>query len=177
MVSNNGYYYTHWLLRPFNKQINYIVNFYLLDKVIRYCDYLGLNHYCSASDVANIFVTRRSDLGWPINPQAFYDTIMLLSKRYKNKPIYITENGIADAKDIKRKSFIHDNLVMVHKAIEDGADVRGYLHWSLIDNYEWRFGFKPRFGLVEVNYKTQKRTPRPSAYYYKEICESNSIEI
>ncbi len=177
IVSNNGILYTNKIFKPLERIANYFINFFLLDKVIAKCDYLGVNHYFSISDLKNKKVTSRNDLGWPINPQAFYDTIMLISRRYPDLPIYITENGIADNKDTKREKFIQDNLIMLHKSILDGADVRSYFHWSLIDSFEWKYGFSPRFGLVEIDYKTQERIPRPSAYYYKNICETNSIEI
>ena len=69
----------------------------------------------------------------------------------------MTENGLADAKDSQRARFIIDHLAWLHRAIEDGIDVRGYLHWSLLDNFEWAFGYGPRFGLVEVDYETFER--------------------
>ena len=103
-----------------------------------------------------------------------YHALMDL-KRYQ-VPIYITENGLADAADRYRQWFIKETLPAVHRAIRDGADVRGYLHWSLMDNFEWAYGFWPRFGLVEVDYATQERRPRPSAQYYKKIIEANAID-
>jgi beta-glucosidase len=90
-------------------------------------------------------------------------------------PIYITENGLADAKDKLRKDFIKNHLYWIHRAISEGIDVRGYFHWSLIDNFEWAKGFEPRFGLVEIDYKTLERKPRPSAFYYAEICKENQL--
>jgi beta-glucosidase len=95
-------------------------------------------------------------------------------KKY-HLPIYITENGVADAKDKYRERFIINHLQWVHQAIQEGVDVRGYLYWSLIDNFEWAFGFKPRFGLIEINYKTQKRKIRKSAYAYAKICQENTV--
>ena len=74
--------------------------------------------------------------------------------RKYNLPVYITENGLTDAKDEKRAKFIKDHLFWVHKAISEGTDVRGYFYWSLLDNFEWDKGFWPRFGLVEVDYQT-----------------------
>ncbi|MEX2053295.1 MAG: family 1 glycosylhydrolase, partial [Candidatus Paceibacterota bacterium] len=114
-----------------------------------------------------------SDLGWEIYPKGLYRVLLEL-KKY-NKPIYITENGLADAKDEKRTKFIKDHLYWINRAIQDGIDVRGYLHWSLLDNYEWADGYWPRFGLVEVDYETLERKIRPSAYEYKKIIEANSI--
>jgi beta-glucosidase len=91
------------------------------------------------------------------------------------KPVYITENGLADAGDVKRPWFIVETLKRVHRAIENGVDVRGYLHWSLMDNFEWGEGFWPRFGLVEIDYKTLERKMRPSAYLYRDICLHNGV--
>jgi beta-glucosidase len=116
-----------------------------------------------------------NDLGWEIYPEGIYHIIKDLT-RY-NLPIYVTENGLADANDSRREMFIKEHLQWIHKSIQDGADVRGYFHWSLLDNFEWDKGFWPRFGLVEVDYKTQKRTIRPSALEYAKIAKSNSLEI
>ncbi len=93
-----------------------------------------------------------------------------------HKPIYITENGLAARDDEQRVKFIQSYLKEIYYAIQSGADVKGYFHWSFIDNFEWADGFDPRFGLVEVDYKTQKRTLRPSAKFYKEIIEQNGLK-
>lgn len=92
-----------------------------------------------------------------------------------SKPIYITENGIADRADRLRSRFIVDHLVEVHRAIAAGADVRGYFHWTLVDNFEWSEGWHLRFGLVELDPATQARRPRPSAAVYERICRANAI--
>lgn len=112
-------------------------------------------------------------MGWELLPEAIYHVLIAL-KKYK-KPIYITENGLADINDEKRPWFIVETLKNVHKAIIDGADVRGYLYWSLLDNFEWDKGFWPRFGLIAVNYKTLERRARDSAYIYRDICLANEI--
>jgi len=114
-----------------------------------------------------------TDMGYEIYPQGIYQVIKWL-KEY-NKPIYITENGIAVKDDTIRAMSIVLHLEQVHKAIREGADVQAYYYWSLIDNFEWDSGFSKKFGLVEVDYKTLKRTPRPSSYIYKEIIKSNGI--
>src|SRR5438309_1349262 len=82
-------------------------------------------------------------------------------KKY-NKPIFITENGLADARDSQRAWAITQHTKWIGEAIKEGIDVRGYFHWSLLDNFEWSDGFWPRFGLVEVDYKTMERKIRPS---------------
>jgi len=97
-------------------------------------------------------------------------------KRY-NLPVYVTENGIADAADTKRANFIKEATMWTHKAIEDGVPVKGYFYWSLLDNFEWDKGFEKRFGLVEVEYATMKRTVRPSALVFKEICQGSALFI
>jgi beta-glucosidase len=116
-----------------------------------------------------------TDLGWEIYPEGIYHIL----KDYKkfNLPIFITENGLADAKDEKRAKFIREHLLWVHKAISEGVDVHGYFHWSLLDNFEWDKGFWPRFGLVEIDYETLERKIRPSALEYKKICETNTLKI
>ena len=75
-------------------------------------------------------------------------------------PIYITENGLADAQDSRRPKFIRETLLWVSKAIKESVNVKGYFHWALTDNFEWTSGFGPRFGLIEIDYTTQKRTIR-----------------
>jgi len=114
-----------------------------------------------------------SDMGWELYPEGIYYLLKDL-KRY-NKPIYITENGLADAQDKHRQWFIKESLNSAHKAIQEGVDVRGYFYWSLLDNFEWDKGFWPRFGLVEVDYKTIERKIRQSTLEYAEICRINKI--
>ncbi|TSA44972.1 glycoside hydrolase family 1 protein [bacterium] len=116
-----------------------------------------------------------TDLNWEIYPEGIYHILKDL-KKY-NLPIYVTENGLADARDEKREKFIKNHLHWIHKAIQEGMDVRGYFYWSLLDNFEWDKGFWPRFGLVEINYKTMERKIRPSAYEYAKICKENKITL
>ncbi len=112
-------------------------------------------------------------MGTELYPKGIYHVLKNL-KRYK-KPIYITENGLADASDEKRAKFVKENIFWTHKAMRDGVDVRGYFYWTLLDNFEWDKGFLPRFGLLEVNYKTLERRIRPSAYEYAKICKENTL--
>ena len=115
-----------------------------------------------------------SDIGWELYPEGIYHVLKKLLTY--QKPIYITENGIADAKDKKRTAFIKDHISWMKKAINEGVDVRGYFYWSLLDNFEWDKGFWPRFGLIEVDYKTMDRHIRQSAREYKKIIESSILE-
>jgi beta-glucosidase len=91
------------------------------------------------------------------------------------KPVVITENGISDAADRLRGSYIVSHLEQVQRAIASGVDVRGYMHWSLMDNYEWADGYTQKFGLAAVDFQTFARTPRPSAQLYARIAQTNSL--
>jgi beta-glucosidase len=92
-------------------------------------------------------------------------------------PVYVTENGIRDAEDATRPDYLRAHVAAVHEAIRLGADVRGYFHWSLVDNFEWAEGWTPRFGLHALDPTTQRRTARPSAAVYAGICRSNSVDV
>ena len=105
-----------------------------------------------------------SDMGWLIYPHGIFSVLMDFSDF--NLPIYITENGIAAVDDKKREKFLKSHLTEVYHAIQNNVDVRGYFHWSLLDNFEWDKSFDPKFGLVEVNFKTLERKPKPSYYKY-----------
>ena len=111
-----------------------------------------------------------------IYPRGIYRILKTVYRRTRgNKPLYITENGFSDAADNRRPRAILEHLAMVHRAIREGIPVRGYLHWSLVDNFEWNNGWGVRFGVIEVDQQTQRRIPRPSASMYGEICRANAI--
>ncbi|MEK7184111.1 MAG: glycoside hydrolase family 1 protein [Patescibacteria group bacterium] len=151
-------------------------NHWFLSRIKQHQDFIGLNYYFHnriAFGFGKNQNLKTSDLGWELYPEGIYPVLKDL-QRY-NVPIYITEHGLADAADRQRGWYIVESLRHIHRAIIDGVDVRGYLHWSLIDNFEWDKGFWPRFGLIAVDFKTQRRTIRPSAQLYKAICESNGV--
>jgi beta-glucosidase len=160
--------------------VRYFANERMIKKTLGHLDFIGAHYYVRVPfSFFSIFFRnknyQKNDMSWDIAPEGFYSVLTDL-KKFK-LPIYITENGIPDCKDKKRSSFIKDHLVEVHRAISEGADVRGYLHWSFLDNFEWDKGFWPRFGLVEIDYKTMKRKIRPSAWEYKKICETNTLQL
>ena len=170
------------------KVLDYIKNWRFF-KICKKYDFVGIQYYRANTEKitfknSNIagFISEvddvsdwHSDLNWCLYPKGIY---YLLKKAGKfGKSIYITENGLADADDNQREKFIQEHLYWVHKAIQEGANVRGYFYWSLLDNFEWDKGFWPRFGLVEIDYKTQERKIRPSALEYTKICRSNELEI
>ena len=177
IAKNNIHFGDHgYPWRLLKKIAEYWWNSYFLNKISRQQDFIGLNYYFH-KHIGEIFFGKKephpvSDIGWGIYPKGLYHILKDL-KNYK-KPIYITENGLADAKDQKREQFIKDHVYWMKKAMNHGVDVRGYFHWSLIDNFEWDKGFGPRFGLIEVDYRTMERKIRPSAYAYKNIIKDNS---
>jgi len=145
-------------------------------------DFIGVNYYRSITVGLSGFLwikprgfsdLPKTDVGWEIYPEGLYRVLMELKDR--GLPIYITENGLADARDEKRADYIRDHLEAVWRAIQEGVDVRGYFHWSLLDNFEWARGFGPRFGLVETDYRTMRRKIRPSARVYAEIARRNEL--
>ncbi len=150
----------------------YFWNRRFLWKINAYQDFIGLNFY-----IHGRFGKRdecsKTEMGWDNLPIGIYHVLSEL-KRFK-KPIYITENGISDAADKDRATYIQEHLRYVLQAIHEGLPVRGYFYWSLLDNFEWSFGYTRRFGLVKINFDTLERTIRPSAFVYKKICETNSL--
>ncbi|MFH1395668.1 MAG: glycoside hydrolase family 1 protein [Candidatus Omnitrophota bacterium] len=149
-------------------------------------DFIGLNYYfrqfihykkllgevCSLDHHPNSGNT--TDMGWEIYPKGIYEIVQSFC-RY-NLPIMITENGIATKNDSIRMGYIKSHLSELAKAINEGAPVIGYMHWSLLDNFEWAEGYSKRFGLVHVDYKTQKRTIKDSARYYAQIIKTGEIK-
>lgn len=147
------------------------VDDYFLRKVVRRCDFLGVNYYFSS----RIYGYRvhnpsqgTSDIGWDIAPENIEYAIVRLWDKYK-LPIMITENGIADDSDELRKPWLVKTITGMQNAMQSGAKVIGYMHWSLLDNFEWAYGRWPRFGLAAVDYRSQKRTLRPSAIWLGKV--------
>ncbi len=181
-VAKNNIYFEAYKDRITNlvlkKFIDWWWNFYFLNQIKDEQDFIGLNHYFHSRinyGFNNNENKKISDMSWELYPEAIYYVLKDL-KKY-NKPIYITENGLADALDENRKWFIQESLKNIHKAIQEGVDVRGYLYWSLLDNFEWAHGYDPKFGLYSVDRKTFERKARPSAEVYADICKNNRILI
>lgn len=169
------------------KLLDYIKNWRFLETCKKY-DFIGIQYYRANSveikfsknniwgpikeedDISNW----RSDMDWCVYPEGIY---YLLKKTAKfGKDIYISENGIAANDDVMREKFLKENIYYIQKAMQEGVPIKGYFHWSLLDNFEWDKGFWPRFGLIEIDYKTLERKPRKSFYVYKEIIENNGIK-
>lgn len=128
---------------------------------------------------------QRTDMGWPITPTGLRDLLVSIGHEYPTAPpMLVTENGAAyddppgpdgSIDDARRISYLEQHLLAVSDAIGDGADVRGYLVWSLLDNFEWAEGYAKRFGIVHVDFGTLRRTPRLSARWYRNVIARNSV--
>lgn len=161
---------------PFNKIKALISNQLWSHRFMRrtkgHFDSIGLNYYFY-TQYGDKRTWRKTDMDWNFAPERIYDALMML-KRY-NKPVYVSEAGVADALDNGRAEYITRQVEGTYQAIQDGVDVRSHIYWSLLDNYEWALGFEKRFGLIEIDYKTLERKIRPSAYVYKKIIENNGV--
>ncbi|MFF9851262.1 GH1 family beta-glucosidase [Streptomyces litmocidini] len=120
----------------------------------------------------------RTAMDWPVDADGLHELLVRLRDELPGVPLVITENGAAyddyadpsgNVKDPERVAYLHAHLAAVHRALADGADVRGYFLWSLLDNFEWAYGYSKRFGIVHVDFATQRRTPKDSARWYAEV--------
>jgi len=160
-----------------------------LARICRPVDWFGLNHYSpiyAKADAGNPLGAGfgdvpagvpRTSMGWPVEPHAFRDTLLDIHRRYR-LPIYVLENGTAtddkidpsgEVTDPRRIDFLQAYTAAMFEAIAAGADVRGYFIWSLLDNFEWGSGYGPRFGIVYVDYPTQRRIPKASFHWYARL--------
>jgi beta-glucosidase len=158
-------------------------------------DFYGLNIYSCGrvragkngrpETVPNPPGTPTTSFRWPITPECLYWGSKLVNERYR-LPIVITENGMSNLDWVMSDGKVHDpqridytrrHLIELHRAIADGVDVRGYFHWSIMDNFEWAEGYRERFGLVHVDYATLERTPKESAYWYRDVIRSNGRSL
>ena len=167
-----------------------------LDRIRRPVDWFGLNHYSPVYARADAKAplefawadappgVRRSPIGWQEDPDAFRDTLVDVHRRYR-LPIYVTENGAGaiekpneagEVIDRERVAFLRSYGAALREAVAAGADVRGYFVWSLLDNFEWGAGYDNRFGLVYVDFATQRRVPKASAHWYARMIRAEAME-
>jgi beta-glucosidase len=165
--------------RTMTSLIDRVFNWRFIDKVQNHQDFLGVNYYTrqwisARRGLMPIMAkpgAQVTQMGWEIFPEGLYHMLQHL-KLYR-KPILITENGIATDDDGDRQHYLIAHLEQIAKAQREAVDIRGYFHWSALDNFEWAEGYRPRFGLIDVNYETLERTPRPSAELYRKIIAMN----
>ncbi len=151
-------------------------------------DFIGVNYYTrSLVDVRGLSLKhflldigtdtknalKKNSLGWDIYPDGLYQLLLKL-KKY-NLPVIITENGVCTGDDKARWDFIAEHLKSVYRAIQEGVKITGYLYWSLTDNFEWDKGFSPRFGLMNIDYKTYARGIRDSAKKFSDVCKTGIL--
>ncbi|TLS36010.1 GH1 family beta-glucosidase [Pseudalkalibacillus caeni] len=166
-----------------------------METIAAKCDFFGINYYSRGLvefSAANDFMTKgahsdyeKTAMGWDIAPEEFKDLIRRLRAEYTDLPIFITENGAAyddvlqDGKvhDQARINYVDKHLQAVSDLNEEGMNIRGYYLWSLMDNFEWSFGYDKRFGIVYVDYETQKRTLKDSALWYTEVVKNRGTVL
>ena len=164
--------------------MRYSWNWWFLNRIRKYQDFVGFNYYFTDYYQFNHpkhwrhegLIARKNpeepknDLGWYMEPEGLHPLLVRVWAHYK-KPIMVTENGLTDQDDEQRQWWLEETIVALERALSEDVDVIGYQHWSLLDNFEWAYGWWPKFGLVEVDRKTMKRKVRPSAKYLAERIE------
>ena len=162
-------------------------------------DFLGVNYYTrgvtrdkpSARPVRSCSVKQKrrtyTETGWEVFPRGLTDTLVLVRERYGGIPLYVTENGAAFydpptaeggvLDDPLRVAYLREHLRAAQAALEQGIDLRGYFAWSLLDNFEWNHGYSKRFGIVHVDYETQRRTLKSSARFYAEVIRTRGAAL
>jgi beta-glucosidase len=161
-------------------------------------DWLGVNYYSrnvvrhqptawpTAAERVRQERSRHTEMDWEVCPAGLEETLRWVAGRYGDVPLYVTENGAAfhdpppldgAVDDPLRTAFLRDHLRALARALAAGVDVRGYFVWSLLDNLEWSQGFSKRFGIVHVDFATQKRTPKASARFYAEVVRTGGAGI
>jgi len=161
-------------------------------------DFLGVNYYTRSVIRADPLsrpvcaVPARqqgadyTEMDWEVFPDGLKTTLLWLKQRYGNIPLYVTENGAAfadlplasgEVEDVRRVEYFRSHIRAAHDALQAGVNLRGYFAWSLLDNFEWSFGYSKRFGLVYVDFPTQRRTPKASAHFYSQVIASNGAVL
>ncbi len=162
-------------------------------------DFLGVNYYtrsvirCDAQSwPVRAAAVRQphatyTETGWEVYPQGLTDILLWVKKRYGDLPLYVTENGAAfpdppmpsggHLEDPLRVEYLREHLRAARAATEQGVDLRGYFVWSLLDNFEWALGYSKRFGIVHVDFETQRRTPKASAGFYSAVIADNGATL
>jgi beta-glucosidase len=161
-------------------------------------DFLGVNYYTRGvmQDAPEVPIVRarqvrerrrvHTETGWEVYPEGLTEALLWVRRRYGDVPLYVTENGAAFADaaaaddlvpDVARVRYLREHLRAAGRAIEAGVDLRGYFVWSLLDNFEWSHGYSKRFGIVHVDYRTQRRTPKASARFYSDVIRTNGTGL
>ena len=167
-----------------------------MDIIATPLDFLGVNYYTRHIAQAGESLddhhsvpnpeAEYTEMNWEVSPDSYYRLLNRLYFEYQMPKLYVTENGCSyldgpdengRVRDQKRIDYLRGHLTAVHRAIQNGVPIAGYLQWSFLDNYEWAEGYTQRFGIVYVDYETQKRYPKDSAYWYRGVITANGLEI
>ena len=159
-----------------------------LGRIAQPLDFLGVNNYSrnlvqaspEGEDPVNVHApeSQYTDMGWEVYPDGLHDLLLRLRNEYAPQAIYITENGAAfpdvrghdgQVRDPERQAYLASHIEAVGRAVEAGVPVRGYFVWTLLDNFEWAWGYWKRFGIVYVEFPTQERVPKQSFYWYRDF--------
>jgi beta-glucosidase len=167
-----------------------------LDAIAVPIDFLGVNYYArtvvrstAIPEEENaprevLLNPNPTEMGWEVHPPGLYDLLLRLHADYRFPAIYITENGAAypdrlasdgQVQDPRRIAYLHDHLIWARRAIAAGVPLRGFFVWSLLDNFEWAYGYSKRFGLYYVDFETLKRLPKASAHWYRRVIAANGV--
>jgi len=165
-----------------------------MDEIRQPLDFVGMNYYAGHlvkydpdSPTKVSFVSRnipKTEMGWEIEPEGLYRLLKSLKEEYNPSEVYVTENGAAFKDEVvdgrvhdpERIEYLKAHIEQVWRAIQDGIPVKGYFVWSLLDNFEWAEGYTKRFGIVYVDFKTQKRIIKSSGYWYSEVVKENGLK-
>lgn len=169
-----------------------------MKEIFQPIDFIGINHYTRMFVSSGLIpkfnlsfeefpelAPNHTEIGFEIVPDSFYDTLMWVKEEYDNPTVYVTENGAAFKDEIvsgrvddpRRIRYFEEYLIRLRNAIDAGCNIRGYFVWSLLDNFEWAFGYKMRFGLIYVDYETQKRIIKSSGQWYGKLCRTNRYYV
>jgi len=166
-----------------------------MDIISQPIDFLGINYYSASvnrfNKDAGILQSEavdmgyeKTDIGWPIDARGLYESLLYIKNKYGNIPIYITENGACvndepingRVHDQRRIRYMKQHLIQVQRCIEEGIPIKGYMAWSLLDNFEWAEGYSKRFGLVFVDFNTLERVKKDSFYWYRKVVRNGWVE-
>jgi beta-glucosidase len=159
-------------------------------------DFVGINYYTGSvarykENSGNLNIEEvdmgyeKTDIGWNIYPEGFYNVLTYITEQYGEVPIYITENGSCyndepvdgRVKDDRRTNYLKQHLTALKRSMDSGVNIKGYITWSLLDNFEWAEGYSKRFGIVFVNYRTLERIKKDSFYWYKQTIRNNWFDV
>lgn len=159
-------------------------------------DFLGVNNYTRsvvANDPDSLVVETKevkpegrpyTEMGWEVYPEGLYEILVRVHRDYGPARLYVTENGAAFADrvgadgrvhDAQRVDFLREYIAQAHRAVEEGVPLAGYFVWTLLDNFEWAYGYSKRFGIVYVDFGTQERVIKDSGYWYREVIAENGV--